>query len=146
MNNRKILAFVFILISIVLGILFYLNVTFPKSVEGYFSQTFYGQFGSVAICVELFIAGYFLFMGRSDANFPLALFGFTALLDPIFNLAGLFTSAVPIYATVIFVVCAVAALWLAFTDTFSLGRISFIESFSSFLLGCLVELFFNGLF
>ena len=143
MENRKILALAFITIALIFGIIFYQDVEFPIGLEAYFKKEYYGQFGSLAISIELLIAGIYLFVNHSKANFALALFGFTAILDPIFNLIGLFSTMVPLYATIVFVCCALLSLWLAFTDTFKMGRISFIGALISFILGNAVELFFN---
>ena len=143
MRKRKLIAALFIGIALVLGTLFYRAINFPILLEGYFKPSFYNQFGPLAISIELLIASYYLFIKHSKANFALAVFAFTALLDPIFNLTGLFSSLVPVYATILFVLCALVALWLAFTNTFALGRISFLAAFGSFVLGTLIELFFN---
>ncbi|MCW5517328.1 hypothetical protein [Muriicola sp. Z0-33] len=145
MNGRKIIASVFILIAVVLGVVFYSRLSFPAGLEHYFDSEYYNQFGPLAICVELLIAGYYLITGNSKTNFTLALFAFTAILDPIFSLFGLFTSIVPNYAMIIFICCALVALFLAFTNTFKLGRISWVGAFLSFVLGSAVELFFNYL-
>ncbi len=143
MKARKIIALVFIILALVLGVIFYLDIDFPIGLEAYFKKEYYNQFGPLAICVELLIAGIYLFKQHANVNFTLALFGFTALLDPIFNSIGLFSSMVPLYATALFVCCALLSLWLAFSDTFKLGRISLIGAFASFILGNAVELFFN---
>lgn len=145
MKTRKIIATVFITIAVVLGLIFYSKIDFPKGLEAYFKKEFYNQFGPLAISIELLIAGFYLYTKHPKTNFTLALFGFTALLDPFFNLIGLFTSSVPIYAMVLFVSCALLALWLAFSNAFKLGRISFIGAFVSFILGNAIELFFNYL-
>ncbi len=143
MKTRKILALVFIILALVIGAIFYLDIDFPMGLKPYFTKEYYNQFGPLAICVELLIAGLYLFIPHAKVNFTLALFGFTALLDPIFNSIGLFSSMVPLYATAIFVCCALLSLWLAFSDTFKLGRISLLGAFASFILGNAVELFFN---
>jgi len=144
MKNRRIIALIFVILALVLGVIFFSKIDFPEEVRLYFKKSFYGQFGPLAISIELLIAGIYLFMGHSKTNFTLALFAFTALLDSFFNLIGLFTSAVPLYATILFVGCALVAFWLAFSNAFGLGRISFIGAFGSFLLGNAVELFFNA--
>ena len=143
MNTRKIVATLFLIIALVLGVLLFLEVNLPTTLGGYFNSEYYNQFGPLAISIELLIAGYYLFIKHPKTNFVLAVFAFTALLDPIFNVTGLFTSLVPLYATILFVGCALVALWLSFTNTFSLGRISMIAAFGSFILGTAVELFFN---
>lgn len=145
MMTRKIIATVFIIIAIVFGVIFYSEIDFPMGLETYFKKAFYSQFGPLAICVELLFAGYYLFIKHPKSNFTLALFGFTALLDPIFNTIGLFTSSVPIYAMVLFVICSLISLWLAFSNTFKMGHISLIGVIVSFILGIAVELFFNYL-
>ncbi|NQX77628.1 hypothetical protein [Gilvibacter sp.] len=143
--TRKILATVFMGIALVFGVLFYSKIQFPVSLEAYLQKSFYSQFGPIAICVELLNGGYNLFVKHKKSNFTLALFGFTALLDPIFNTVGLFTSNVPTHAMVVFVLCAFVALWLAFSNTFKMGRISLLGVILSFILGLAVELFFNYL-
>ena len=163
MNNRKIIATVFIILAIVLGAIFfsqtefltglkdyfkeeyYNQIKFPTGLETYFKAEYYNQFAPFAISVELLIAGFYLFNKHPKTNFTLALFGFTALLDLFFNAIGLFTSSVPTYAMFLFVSCALLAIWLAFSNTFKLGRISFIGAFVSFILGNAIELFFNYL-
>ena len=143
MVKRKITASIFVALALVLGIIFFLEIRFPTELTGYFKSGYYGQFGPLAISIEFLIAGVYLFFNHPKANFALALFGFTAILDPIFNLVGLFTSLVPIYAMILLVVAALVSLWLAFTNTFNLGRISFLGALISFLLGTAIELFFN---
>jgi hypothetical protein len=143
--TRKIIAIVFMIIAIVLGVIFYIEIDFPIGLEAYLKKAFYSQFGPLAICIELLIAGLYLFVKHPKSNFTLALFGFTALLDPVFNTIGLFTSIVPAYGMVFFVICSLVALWLAFSNTFEMGRISLMGVIVSFILGLAVELFFNYL-
>ena len=143
MNTRKIVAALFILLALVLGTIFYTELYFPQELAAYFKWSYYNQFGPLAICVELLIAGLYLYRKNTKTNFTLALCGFTALLDPLCNAIGLFESSVPIDGMILFAVCAIVALWLAFSNTFKLGRISFLGAFLSFILGNAVELFFN---
>ena len=143
MQRRRIVAALFLLFALVLATLFFLEIKFPMGFEGYFKSEYYNQFGPLAICVELFIAGLYLYTKNDKANFALAVFAFTALLDPFFNLIGLFTTLVPTYATVLFVCFALIALWIAFSNSFNLQRISLIAVLISFILGTAIELFFN---
>ena len=143
MNIRKLIAALFVLIALVLGVIFYSELNLPVHLEGYFKREYYNQLGGLAICVELFVAGLYLSMNNPKANFALALYGFTALLDPVFNAVGLFETNVPVYGTVIFAICAIPAFWIAFTNAFDLGRISWLSAIGSFLFGLAIELFFN---
>ncbi len=143
MKKRKLISILFISLSLLLGIIFFLDIDYPEDVKGYFKKTYYGQFGPLAICVELFIAAYYLLAGHKKSNFALALFAFTALLDILFNLTGLFISGVPVYAMVLFFVCAIVSLWIAFSNAFNLGRITLVGAITSFVLGNAIEFYFN---
>lgn len=143
MKDRKLTASLFILIALILGTLFWMDVVLPTDVRAYFRKSFYGQFGPLAMSVELLAAGASLFTKHEKANFALALFGFTVVLDSLFTLVGLFASQIPLYANIVLLICAIIALGLAFTDTYKLGRISWVEALWSFILGNAVELFFN---
>ena len=142
-KRRKLIALLFLVIAVILGAVFYSKLDFPQDPGSYFKKEYYGQFGPLAIAVELFIAGLHLFTKHEKANFTLALFGFTAILDPLFNFAGVFSSQMPMFATFIFGACAVVSLWLSFSNAFQLGRISFWAAIGSFLLSNVIELFFN---
>lgn len=144
-RNRKTVAILFMFIAVAWAIFFYTRINFPQGLSGYFEKSYYGQFGPLAICVELFIAGLMVFKKGPKANFALALFGFTIIADVIFNLAGLFVSNIPLVAVVALSICGLVALYMAFTNAFNLGKISWLNAVWSFALGNAVELFFNYL-
>lgn len=133
------------IIGTALSIAFLLKIEFPQGFESYFKREYYNQFGPLAISIELLIASYYLLTGHKKTNFALALFAFTALLDPFFNQIGLFDSLVPLYGTIILSICGLLCLWLAFANTFKLKRLSHLAAISSAVLGVFVELFFNYL-
>lgn len=143
MNKRNTISWLLMLIALTLGLIFFMKIDFPVGLAPYFEKTYYGQFGPLAISIELLLAGFYLYRKHPKTNFTLALFGFTALLDPLFDFVGLFTSNVPLYGTIIFSGCAIAALWIALKNVFNLKKISIPTVFVSFALGLIVELFFN---
>ncbi|GAB5554320.1 MAG: hypothetical protein Sapg2KO_39110 [Saprospiraceae bacterium] len=145
MKKRKTIALLLLIIGIVLSIAFIMKIEFPKGFEAYFKRAYYNQFGPVAISIELLIASYYLLIGHNKTNFTLALFGFTALLDPFFNQLGLFNSNVPLYGTIILSICALFCLWLAFTNTYKLKHLSILAAVFSAFLGVFIELLFNYL-
>jgi len=145
MKGRKTIALLLLILGIGLSIAFIMKIEFPQGFEAYFKREYYNQFGPLAISVELLIASYYLFIRHKKTNFTLALFGFTALLDPLFNQIGLFNSIVPLYGTIILSICALLCLWLAFANKYKLKRLSNIGAFFSIILGVIVELFFNYL-
>lgn len=63
-NRRKLVAIGFGILAISLGIIFYLKVATPHHLGKYFTKAYYGQFGAIAICVELLAAAYYLFVGH----------------------------------------------------------------------------------
>lgn len=143
MKKRKIISLLLLIIGLALSIAFITKIEFPQGFEAYFKREYYNQFGPLAISVELLIASYYLFISHKKTNFTLALFGFTALLDPFFNQIGLFNSIVPLYGTIVLSVCALLCLWMAFANIFKLKRLSHIATILSVVLGVLIELFFN---
>ncbi|WP_397446010.1 hypothetical protein [Polaribacter sp. R77954] len=120
-----------------------MDIEFPQGFETYFKREYYSQFGPLAISIELLIAGYYLFREYEKTNFTLALFGFTALFDTLFNLIGLFDRVMPLYGTIIFSICALLSLWLAFSNTFELNGMTILKATVSIILGVMTELFFN---
>lgn len=143
MKKQKAIAISFLLIALALSVIFYLNLNLPKNIEGYFKKSYYGQLGALAIGVELAISAYYLFRGNKKANFYLALFGFTAILDILFHISGLLTSNVPIYGMIIFGLCAIISFYIAFSNSFNLGKISLWGALLSFVMGNAIEWFFN---
>ncbi|MEO1485252.1 MAG: hypothetical protein AAFU57_05875 [Bacteroidota bacterium] len=145
MKARICIALGFMFIGLALALIFFSQIEFPTDLRMYFRAGTYDQFGPFVISVEMMIAGASLLFSPAKANFALALFGFTALLDPFFNLTGIFTSLVPTYATLLFVFCAIFALFISFTDTLGTGRIKPLEVVKSFVLGTAIEVFINYL-
>jgi hypothetical protein len=143
MKKRKLISLLLLLVGVVLSVAFLLWIEFPQGFEAYFKREYYNQFGPLAISIELLLAGYYFFIGHKKTNFALALFGFTALLDPLFNQLGLFDSIVPLYGTIILSICGLLCIWLAFANPFELKRISGLAAILSLVLGVFVELFFN---
>ncbi|RKN75103.1 hypothetical protein [Ulvibacterium marinum] len=143
MKKRKLVSLLLLLIGVVLSVAFILRIEFPQGLEVYFKREYYNQFGPLAISVELLIAGYYFLIGHNKTNFALALFGFTALLDPLFDQLGLFDSIVPLYGTIILSICGLFCIWLAFANPFELKRLSRFVAILSLVLGVFIELFFN---
>ena len=144
MKKRKIISLSLLLVGVVLSFAFVLRIEFPEGFEAYFKREYYNQFGPLAISIELVIAGYYLLIGHKKTNFALALFGFTALLDPLFEQLGIFDSIVPLYGTIILSICGLLSIWLAFANPFELKPLSRLVAILSLVLGAFVELFFNN--
>ncbi|CAN0570574.1 unnamed protein product, partial [Ectocarpus sp. 12 AP-2014] len=74
MEKRKGIALIFTIIALVLGVVFYLKIEYPENFIGYFKKSYYGQFGPLAIYLELLVAAIYIFVGHKKSNFALALF------------------------------------------------------------------------
>lgn len=145
MKARVTISLGFVLIGLAFSLLFFAQIEMPTDLRMYFRTGTYDRFGPLAISIEMLVAGCYLLFAQSKANFALAIFAFTALLDPIFNLTGIFTSLVPTYATLLFIFCALISLWISFTDTFNTGRLTLFSAVVSFLFSTAIELFVNAL-
>ncbi|MBU3009787.1 hypothetical protein KO506_00030 [Polaribacter vadi] len=143
MNKRKIVSILLLITGLILSVTFILKIEFPQSFEPYFKREYYNKFGALAISLELIFASYYLLTEHKKTNLALAIFGFTALLDPIFNIIGLFKSIVPIYGTIILTICAIVSLYLAFANTFKLKPLSYLATILSIVLSVIIEFFFN---
>ena len=147
LRTRKIIATVFIALALVLGAVSFRAIDFPIGIEAYFQPAYYQQFGRLALCAELLVAGRYLYVRHAKANFALALFGFSVLLDAACNISTLATGSFTLILGMLLLSCAAGvALWLAFTNTFRLGRITFVGAVGSFILGTLFESFFDALY
>lgn len=143
--QRRIIASLFIIIGLIFGAIFYLNIDKPLDFIGYFQKPYYSQFGPFAISLELIFAGYALLKKLDKSYFTLAIFGFTVLSDFLLSLSGIFISGLPIYATIVFLVCTAISFWIIVAKKFDLEPMSWFKTVLSFVLGALVELFFNYL-
>ncbi|WP_116106230.1 hypothetical protein [Lewinella sp. IMCC34191] len=146
MLKRKIVAALLLVLALWLGIDALGHIRFPVGLEGYFQPAYYRQFGPLALCVELFIAGGYLFVRHRKANFALALFGFTVILEIVKNLLGGYAGGALLFPSVLIGAAGIAALWMAFSNVFSIGRISFLAALGSFVLGTVIESFFTSLY
>lgn len=143
MNIRKYIAVVFMGIALVFSVLLYLDTNYPEDFANYFSLSFFTQYGPIAISIELIIAGFYLFKASKKANFALALFGFTTLIDITFHLTSIITSNTPLYAMIAFSSCAIGAFYISFSNAFNLGKITLFAIITSFVIGNAIEWFFN---
>lgn len=143
MNIRKYIAVIFMGIALVFSVFFYLETNHPEDFAAYFNLSFYTQYGPIAISIELFIAGFYLFKASKKANFALALFGFTALMDITLHITSIIASNTPLYAMLVFSGCAIGTFYISFSNAFNLGKITLLATITSFVMGNAIEWFFN---
>lgn len=86
-----------------------------------------------------------MFVNRPNANFALVLFGYAALEEILFDWLGITSTYLSIYSIVLFFCCAIAALWIAHSNSFNLKRLSYRELIISVVFGAVESLLPNFL-
>ncbi|WP_116771839.1 hypothetical protein [Maribacter litoralis] len=142
-DKRRLIAISFGVLALILSIVFFLKVDTPQHLGDYFTQAYYGQFGAIAICVELIAAAYYLYVGHKKTNFTMALFAFTVVLNGILNLFGVGTVIIPLAIMMLLLVSGGIAFFIAFSNAFNLGKISIGNVILSFVFGNIIAFYFN---
>ncbi len=147
MAARKIIGITFSIIAVLFSVIFViqsnLSIDFKEyfdfSLKSYFSLAYLRQITPLLISLILLYGGILLIIKPSKSNPVLALFGFTVLEEVIFNWLDIITINFPAYVVAIFFCCALLALWIAFSNTINLKRLSFKEGVTSLILGTLIN-------
>jgi len=149
MVARKIIGIIFSTIAIVSSVIlitqsnlsFDFNAYFDFSLKSYFSLAYLRQITPLFICLILLYGGILLIIKPLKSNPVLALFGFIVLEEVIFNWLDIIPINFPTYIVVTFFCCALLALWIAYSNTINLKRLSFQEGITSLILGTLINAF-----
>ncbi len=149
MAARKIIGITFSVIAVLFSIIFILHSDlsidfkeyFDFSLKSYFSIEYLRLVTPLIICLILLYGGILLIVKPSKSNAVLALFGFTVLEEIVFSWFGIFPIGFPVYVVAVFFCCAVLSLWIAYSNTINLKRLSLREGVSSLILGTLINVF-----
>ncbi|MGK0316509.1 MAG: hypothetical protein ACI86M_002744 [Saprospiraceae bacterium] len=149
MAVRKIIGTIFSIIAILFSIIFIIQSNlsfdfkeyFDFSLKSYFSLDYLRQITPLVLCLILLYGGLLLIIKPSKSNPVLALFGFTVIEEIVFDWFDIITISFPAYVIVVFLCCALLALWIAYSSTINLKRLSFKEGVSSLILGTLINAF-----
>ena len=145
MEKRKIIGAGFSIIALVTIGIFIAQTDFSIQLQSYFSLEYCMQFVPLIISLLLLFGGVFLFINRPNANFALALFGYAALEEILFDWFGVTSTYLSTYSIVLFFCCAIAALWIAHSNSFNLKRLSYRELIISVVFGAVESLLPNFL-
>lgn len=140
MKTRKIIGLVFLTVAVITVGIFITRTEFSIQLQAYLSYKYYMQFAPYVISIMLFYGGVYLFRKNPKANFALAIFGYTILEAVTLDWTGISSSNLGIYTTIMFVICAIAALWIAHSNSFQLRILSLKEVVVSVLVGALESL------
>jgi len=141
--KRKLIGAVFSTIAVVAIGIFITETEFNIQLQSYLSLEYYMQFVPLIISFLLFYGGVSLFNNRPNANFALALFGYAALEEILFDWLGISSTYLSTVSIVLFFCCAIAALWISHTNSFNLKRLSYIEIVISIVFGAVESLILN---
>ena len=149
MAVRKIIGITFSIIAILFSIIFVLNSDlsldfkeyFDFSFKSYFSLEYLRQITPLILCLILLYGGVLLIIKPSKSNPVLALFGFTVLEEILFDWFNIFAIDFPVVVVTLFFCCALLSLWIAYSNTINLKRLSLKEGVSSLILGTLINTF-----
>ena len=149
MAARKIIGIIFSIIAVLFSTIFIIQSDlsidfkdyFDFSFKSYFSLEYLRQITPLILCLILLYGGLLLIIKPSKSNPVLALFGFTVLEEIVFGWLNIITINFPVYVIAVFLCCALLSLWIAYSNTINLKRLSFKEGVSSLILGTLINVF-----
>ncbi len=149
MESRKIIGGAFSLIGILCSIIFLiqsdinmnLKEYFDFSFKSYFSLSYFNQILPLVMCLILSYGGILLLVKPTKSNPILALFAFTVIEGILFHLFGIISIDFPTYIIIVYLLCVLLALWIAYSDHINQKHLSFKAGVSSLILGTL----FNAL-
>jgi len=120
--------------------IFIAQTDFSIQLQSYLSVDYCMQFVPLVISLLLLFGGVSLFANRPNTNFALALFGYAAFEEIIFSWLGVTSTYLSTHSIVLFFCCAIAALWIAHSNSFNLKRLSYRELITSVVFGAVESL------
>ena len=145
MGKRKIIGAGFSIIALATIGIFIAQTDFSIQLQSYFSLEYCMQFVPLVISLLLLFGGVSLFVNRPHTNFALVLFGYAALEEILFSWFGVTSTRLSTYSILLFFCCAIAALWIAHSNSFNLKRLSYKELIISVVFGAVESLLPNFL-
>ena len=140
MEIRKIIGIVFLVVSLITFSIFITRTEFSIQLQAWISFKYYIQFAPYVISIMLFYSGVYLIRKDPKSNFAMAIFGYTIFELVILDWIGISSNNLGTITTIMFGCCAIAALWIAHANSFSLKRLSLAEVLISIFIGVLESL------
>ena len=139
-RNRLFVSGVFIVLALFVIIHFLLNTEIKVEFETYFKPEYYLKFSAILIAFTLLNAGILLLKGLPKANLMLAIFGYMLVLEILFDLIGITLPNISTIATVVLLIAAIPALWIAHSNLFDTQKLSYKGLVISLLIGVVESL------
>ncbi len=132
---------VYAITGLILGIIFISKIEFSIQLKSYFSFSYLMQFMPLVISPMLLIGGFMLIKRLPNTNFILALIVMDILELAFCDWVGLINSNLPAWAMMLFFCMALGAIWISYSNSFNLKRLSLKDIALSIVFGTLLSLF-----
>lgn len=140
MIKRKTASVLLAIVSISLIVYFLWTTEIMVEFETYFKPEYYLKFSLLIISAMLLNAAILLFRSAKGANLALAIFGYTVVEEILFDLIGVTAVNMPLFAYIVFFVCAVPCLWIAHSNWYKTEKLSIKGLMISLGIGALESL------
>ncbi len=140
MINRKTTSVLLGIVSVSLIVYFFMITELRVELSTYFKSEYYLKFSLLIISAMLLNATLLLFRGAKGANLALAIFGYTVVEEIIFDLTGLTSVNMPLFAYIVLFVCALPCIWIAHSNTYNTEKLSIKGLAISLVIGALESL------
>lgn len=145
MQAEKIIGAVFSTIAIITLGIFITRTEFSFQLQAWLSFKYYIQFSPYVISIMLLYSGVYLIGKNPKSNFAMAIFGYTMLEITALDWMGIVPNNLGMYPTLMFLCCAIVALWISHANSFNLKKLSLKEILISVFAGALESLLLNYL-
>lgn len=145
MQAEKIIGAVFSAIAIITLGIFITRTEFSFQLQAWLSFKYYIQFSPYVISIMLLYSGVYLIGKNPKSNFAMAIFGYTMLEITALDWMGIVPNNLGMYPTLMFLCCAIVALWISHANSFNLKKLSLKEILISVFAGALESLLLNYL-
>ncbi len=140
MQVRKIIGTVFSAVAIITLGFFITRTEFSFQLQAWLSFKYYMQFSPYIISIMLLYSGVYIIRENPKSNFAMAIFGYTILEITTLDWMGIVSNNLGTYPTLMFICCAIVALWISHTNSFNLKKLSLNEILISVFAGAMESL------
>ena len=140
MAIRKIIGTAFSVVAFITLGIFISRTEFSIQLHSWISLKYYMQFSPYVVSIMLLYCGVYLLRRNPKANFAMAIFGYTIFEITALDWMGIVSNNLGTYTTIMFVCCAIMALWIAHANSFSLRKLSLMQILISVFIGALESL------
>ncbi|MEP0365825.1 MAG: hypothetical protein ABJN36_10090 [Cyclobacteriaceae bacterium] len=140
MEIRKIIATAFTVVALITLGMFITRTEFTIQLQVWMSFNYYIQFSPYVISIMLFYSGVHLFRRNQKSNFAMAIFGYTIFEITALDWMGILSNNLSTFTTILYVCCAIVAMWVAHANPFALRKLSLKEILISVFIGALESL------